>query len=87
MKTILSTVLNNTILYLSHDGLATDNISRARCFRDLTDASIEATRLDQDTGWTNYGIEWEPQQVLFNEEQELVNQYAEIDRPMCRSHR
>ncbi len=87
MKTVLTTTIVNQQFYLSHDNLATDLLDNARTFRDLTDATIGASRQNFDEAWSRFGIRWTPEQVLFSEEQERVNQWRENDRPLCHSHR
>lgn len=53
-------VINGTLFYLTAEGYASDRPERARMFRDLTDAALEAVKQNRDRTWGELRGLWTP---------------------------
>lgn len=56
MEAIITQVKNGTRFYLTAEDYATDTPSRARVFRDLTDATLTANHENLLPEWSYYGF-------------------------------
>lgn len=65
MKAVVVAVLNDTLFYLTPESYASDRPERAREFRDLTDAALQAAKERRDAAWGNdLAKRWSPAYVV-----------------------